>query len=291
MENPFQDTFKSDQTDQKLITQAVNGSRSELETLISRHQTWLFNLVLRMVGNVHDAEDVTQEIIIKVLSKLSAFRAESSFRTWLYRIAANHVITMKYRSREDISFDQHRRLIESMPDQDLSGSRSYPVEAQCLIEETKINCMMGLVLCLDPYQRLAFILAVFGANSAMGGVIMEISPESYRQQLSRARKQLNNFMNEKCGLMKAENPCRCAKKTKAAIKAGYVDPHSLQFNESYVQQIGSLVTRQTYCVDNALELRSQFLYRRQPFFQSPDYVQVLRSMLQREGMQQWLNFS
>ena len=67
-----------------------SGSKEALELLITRHQRWIYNIALRMVFLPQDAEDATQEILIKLLTKLSTFRGESEFRTWLYRLAVNH---------------------------------------------------------------------------------------------------------------------------------------------------------------------------------------------------------
>ena len=97
--------------------------------------------------------------------------------------------------------------------------------------------MSGMLLCLDRTQRLVFTLgSVLGVDSELGGEIMEISPANFRQQLSRARKQLSNYMNEKCGLMNKDNPCSCARKTKALMKAGYIDPLNLQFYKRQVEK-------------------------------------------------------
>jgi RNA polymerase sigma factor (sigma-70 family) len=57
--------------------------------LIARHQAWIYNIVLRMVYNPYDAEDATQEILIKLLNSLSTFEGRSQFRMWLYRIVVN----------------------------------------------------------------------------------------------------------------------------------------------------------------------------------------------------------
>jgi RNA polymerase sigma factor (sigma-70 family) len=54
-----------------------------------------------MLYRPEDAEDVTQEILIKVIAKLSKFAGRSSFRTWLYRIVVNHILNLKRRERED----------------------------------------------------------------------------------------------------------------------------------------------------------------------------------------------
>ena len=88
--NPLADN-SPDHEDQNLVLRARSGDRQALEDLVQRHQAWIYNIAVRMMHHPQDAEDVTQEILIKVLTRLSSFDGRSSFRTWLYRIVVNHV--------------------------------------------------------------------------------------------------------------------------------------------------------------------------------------------------------
>ena len=101
MFNPFTEVAEDDVDDADLVEQAKNGDRAALEKLVLRHQAWIYNIAVRMVFQPHDAEEVTQEVLVKVITKLSTFKGESKFRTWLYRIAANHVLNMKRRVRRE----------------------------------------------------------------------------------------------------------------------------------------------------------------------------------------------
>src|SRR5947209_14841121 len=100
MFNPFNEVAESGSVDAELVEQAKSGSRAALEKLILRHQAWIYNIAVRMVFEPHDAEEVTQEVLVKVVTQLSTFQGKSTFRTWLYRIAANHVLNMKHRGGE-----------------------------------------------------------------------------------------------------------------------------------------------------------------------------------------------
>lgn len=254
----FSEHSPSDPSDSELVVSAQQGNRPAVEALILRHQAWMYNIALRMVGNLHDAEDVTQEIVIKVLTKLSTFQGKSSFRTWLYRIVANHVMNMKKRGREYVfsSFERYDAIRSNALDMDVPDQQSVPADVTLLVEETKLQCMMGMLLCLDRPQRLVFILgAICGAPSELGAEIMELSPANFRQQLSRARKHLTNYMNDTCGLMNQANPCRCARKTRAAIDAGYVDPQQLVYHPSHVHRVKTLVSKEVHRVDDALDLK------------------------------------
>src|ERR1700675_2913618 len=98
MVNPFAEVVEDDVDDVHLVEQAQKGSRAALEKLVLRHQAWIYNIAVRMVFHPQDAEEVTQEVLIKAITRLSTFQGNSQFRTWLYRITANHVLNMK-RSR------------------------------------------------------------------------------------------------------------------------------------------------------------------------------------------------
>src|SRR5258705_6926186 len=105
MFNPFTEIAEDDSADAALVEQAKNGDRAALEKLVLRHQAWIYNIAVRMVFQPHDAEEVTQEVLVKAITKLSTFKGECKFRTWLYRIAANHVLNIKRRSVESHTFD------------------------------------------------------------------------------------------------------------------------------------------------------------------------------------------
>lgn len=99
MFNPFSE-IADDSSDAALVEQAKNGGRASLEQLVLRHKACIYNIAVRMVFDPHDAEEVTQEVLVKGITKLSTFKGQSKFRTWLYRIAANHVLNMMRRSPE-----------------------------------------------------------------------------------------------------------------------------------------------------------------------------------------------
>ena len=101
MHNPFQEKIDEREDDVDYIQRALTGDAAALEALILRHQSSIFNIALNMTGDIHRAEDVTQEILIIIISKLATYdQKKASFRTWLYRIVANHVINMKQSKKE-----------------------------------------------------------------------------------------------------------------------------------------------------------------------------------------------
>src|SRR5271154_2106453 len=121
MFNPFAERSDADTSDVALVDQAKSGDRDALEKLVLRHQAWIYNIAVRMVFHPQDAEEVTQEVLIRAITRLSTFQGDSQFRTWLYRITANHVLNMKRRSGEmqPLRFSGYADAINETPDLDL----------------------------------------------------------------------------------------------------------------------------------------------------------------------------
>lgn len=268
----------SDELDESLIGLTLKGNNEALNTLVGRHKDWIYNISLRMTGNTHEAEDVTQEVLIKIVTKLSTFQFKSSFKTWLYRITINHVMTMKKKGKERVfsSFDKHSDILDSLPDSDLEDK--LPVGKNLLIEETKVECMLGMLLCLSREQRIVFILGgIFGMESSTGAELLEISDANFRKRLSRSRQELKNFMNNKCGLLNSSNSCRCARKTKAAIERGIIDPDNLQYADDHVKRVRDMVDNYDTTVDDMMALRYQELFKENPYkiFETKEFSELM----------------
>lgn len=294
MNNPFTEAKYPDDEEQSLVALAQQGDKEALAQLIKAHQAWIYNIALKMVYDHDEAADITQEVLLKVITRLSTFKGQSKFRTWLYRIVANHVLNMKKGGAEKMvtSFEAYGRSLDEIQNADLPDQKSMPVEMNLLVEEAKISCMTGMLLCLDCEQRLIFILGeLFGVSDAVGSELLEISRANFRQKLSRARKDLYSFMNEKCGLVNKSNPCRCARKTKGFLELGIVDPQSLKFTREYYNKIHSQSAEKSHFYDDALEPKYAALYREHPFQSPPDLMDSLRQMLDASDFKALFNLS
>jgi RNA polymerase sigma factor (sigma-70 family) len=283
MHNPFAEVI-DETTDVDLIEQARQGSRDALERLVLRHQAWIYNIALRMVFLPHEAEEVTQEVLIKVITRLSTFQGNSQFRTWLYRIAANHVLNMRRRGGETEAqtFSSYADAINNTPDLDLPDPKSVPVDLPVLVEEAKLSCTAGMLLCLDRKQRLIFTLSeIFGASDAVGSSLLEMTADNFRQSLSRARRDLYQFMQGQCGLVNANNPCRCPKKTRGFIEAGHVDPDHLRFVPSHLRRITDVAEGVVRVIEETVEAQAAAIFRAQPFLEPTDQLGWLRQLLDR----------
>jgi RNA polymerase sigma factor (sigma-70 family) len=283
MGNPLAAT-QSGAPDEELVAAARGGDRKAAEHLLARHQPWILNIARRMVWRKADAEDATQEILIKIWKALPGYRGESGFRTWLYRIAVNHILDIKRHdwviAEPRRSFAERDRLLADTTDMDLPDPRSLPVPVEILLEETKIACTMGVLLCLDGRQRLVFILGeIMGASDAIGAPIVGVSPANFRKILSRARRDLYQYLSGSCSLVNPEAPCRCERKLRARIESGALDPAKRQFTVEYRQRVREIVKARADELENVYDSFGSTIFRDHPFYASPDPVGIARKVL------------
>lgn len=214
-----------------LVDRTRNGEKDALEELIISIQDRIYGLALRMLAHPHDAQDAAQEILIKIITNLSSFRGESSFPTWVYRIAANHLLTTRKRRLElmELNFEEISKFLETgLTMAELP--RTPTADDQLIVKEIELSCMHGMLICLDREHRLAFILGeVFDVTSEQGAEILAISSAAFRQRLSRARKTMQTFLQDHCGLIAPQNACHCEKQINACLHSGRIKPEKLAF--------------------------------------------------------------
>jgi RNA polymerase sigma factor (sigma-70 family) len=209
----------------EVVERARAGDRAALERVVEAVQDDVHRLALRMTACREDAADATQEILVRVITRLSTFRGEAAFRTWVHRVAVNHLLDRKRSpvERAELTFDAfaddlHAGLepvaVNAAPDLDL------------LAREVKHGCTLALLTCLDRDLRVAYILGeVFGVSSRDGAWIVGTTEQGYRKRLSRARAAIRGFVAEHCGLVAPNRArCHCRKRVPTAVALGRVDP-------------------------------------------------------------------
>ncbi|MCX7711571.1 MAG: RNA polymerase sigma factor [Clostridia bacterium] len=264
------------------VKQAIEGDRLALEKVMISIQDRIYNLALRMLWNPSDAEDTTQEILVKVITNLSKFRGESKFGTWVYRIACNHLINTNKRGLEHqgLSFEIFEQGIHEGFDTK-QGIQVSEVDRNLLAEELKVSCTHAMLLCLEREQRIIYILSsMFGVKSNEGAEILDISPETYRKRLSRVREKMRNFMEQNCGLANPDKMCRCSRRVEVAIENNRINPEHLIFAK-HPQAYQSLVEA---CKDEMEELdRVSAVLASNPYYLAPENVlQKIKNMISSE---------
>ncbi len=218
---------------QVLIDKATSGDKESLETLIVGVQDIVFNLSLRMLGTFADAEDATQDILLKVITHLSSFRGDSSFTTWVFRIASNHLKNYKKHmfAHYPLSFEYYGNDIENGEIQDVPDL-TQNVERDILAEELKMSCTNVMLQCLDMESRCIFILGtMFQIDSRIAGDILDMTPEAYRKRLSRIRKKMADFLSAYCGEY-GGGKCKCKDRVNYAIQNHRLNPLQLDYTSA-----------------------------------------------------------
>ena len=260
--------------DFELIKATLSGDKVAFNQLVEKHYSFTFNVCLKMLYSHQDAEDVNQEIWIKTITRLKNFHFKSAFTTWLYRIAVNHILDLKKKSVEtEITkgFDGYSENLASIQNQELNSEEK--VILKDAVEEAKISCMSGMLMCLDREQRLIYVMGdIFKIDHKTGSKIFEVSIDNYRQKLSRARKDLFNFMNNNCSLVNKNNPCTCSKKTKGFIKRGYVNSESLEFNKGFSETIFEKLVEKSDKLDSINEEYHTRLFQNHPIEERPTTI-------------------
>ena len=226
-----------------LIEQATAGDRSALEAVLTGVQDLVFNLSLRMLGTFHDAEDASQDILLKVMTHLSSFKGESAFTTWVFRIAVNHLKDYKKHmfAQFPLSFEFYGDDIRNGKIQDVPDL-TQNIDQSILAEELKLSCTNIMLQCLDPESRCIFILGtMFRVDSRIAGDILGITPEAYRQRLSRVRKKMAAFLSEYCGEY-GQGTCHCVHRVNYAIQNHRITPDRLDFTAAKPSDAAEAVT-------------------------------------------------
>jgi len=216
------------------VERAKAGDRGALESVVRAVRPGVYGLALRFLWHPQDAEDATQEILIRVVTGLGGFRGDSGFRTWVFRIACNTLLTLRKKRMElqAVSFEEFGEdLSRGLSDSPLRVE--YDLDQALLLEEVKIGCTLALLLCLDRNHRLAYILGeILELDHKEASEVLKIAPAAFRKRLSRARASITTFMTARCGLVNPANACRCRKRVDTAVDLGRVDPANLLFASS-----------------------------------------------------------
>jgi len=116
--------------DHELIADCLNGQTSAFGALVMRYQDRLYNTLVSVVGSAEDAHDVAQEAFVHAFEKLSSFRGDSAFYSWLFRIALNAAVTRHRRQRRvAVSIDAARQEFGHEPvDSHPQASPAFGIE-------------------------------------------------------------------------------------------------------------------------------------------------------------------
>ncbi|WP_298362059.1 RNA polymerase sigma factor [uncultured Litoreibacter sp.] len=212
------------QSEHSKIKLAQDGDAAALEDVVRSIQDRVFRLATRMLADPVAAQDATQEILIRIVTKLSTYRGDSAFETWVYRVATNYLLTARKMIANDpgLSFEMFSDdLLDGLAD-----DRTAAAEDHVMLNELRVRCTMAMLLCLDRDHRAAYVLGeILELDHREAASIVEVSPANFRKRLSRARRAVQAFTAASCGLTTPTTAaCTCRKRLPAAMASGRIGP-------------------------------------------------------------------
>jgi RNA polymerase sigma factor (sigma-70 family) len=211
-----------------IARRALDGDREALDGLVRALQGDVYGLALRMLWNREDAEDATQEILVRIVTRLSKFGFKSRLKTWAYRLAVNYILDVKKSAIErlHLSFDRFADDLEG----GLEPASADDTEQSLLIEEVKVGCTLAMLQCLDRSHRLAYVLGeLMELSGPEAADVLAISSALFRKRLQHAREVVLAFTKSHCGLVSDSAPCQCHRRVPSAALADAGEHRPVQF--------------------------------------------------------------
>ena len=169
--------------DAVLVHRAVSGDREAFEALLERHYDRIFRIVSHIVENRQDAEDVTQDVCIGLSGKLSSWRGNSRFTTWLYRVAVNAALDAMRRNT-------NRERIEASAAESLQGFQP----ADGMLSSASLLLRRSLNE-LTEKQRVTLILVLAeGLTHAEAAKVLGVSENTVAWRVHSTRKRLRRLL-------------------------------------------------------------------------------------------------
>jgi RNA polymerase sigma-70 factor (ECF subfamily) len=176
----------------QLIARAQQGDEEAFAALFETHKRRVYSLCLRMTGNTAEAEDLSQEAFLQLFRKISTFRGESAFSTWLHRLAVNVVLMhLRKKGLQQVSLD------EMDTSQEEPVKRDYRDDDRRLLGSVDRISLSRAIAELPPGYRAVFILHdVEGYEHNEIAEIMSCSVGNSKSQLHKARMKLRQWLRE-----------------------------------------------------------------------------------------------
>ncbi len=169
--------------DFELVKNLKEGNEKAFEEIVNIYKHLILNIIYRYTSNYDDAEDITQEVFVKVWKNIKSFKGKSKFSTWLYRITVNHCLNYINKHKKDpISFERvvGKGRVSNTPNSEIIYEKKNKAE---IIREALSN--------LPDRQKIALILSKFEYKSYNEiSHIMGVSISSVESLIFRAKVNL-----------------------------------------------------------------------------------------------------
>ena len=188
-------------TEQELVARARRGDESAFEALVTENEKRIYNLCRRLTGNQEDAAELTQEAFLNAWRGLGRFQGESSFSTWLYRLATNACIDFlrKEKRRQSLSMtvslddEEEARQVE-LPDE------RYAPEGALERAEARRAVAEGLERLTLEHRQVLVMREIHGLSYAEIGQVLGLEEGTVKSRIARARGALRKVLTERGNL-------------------------------------------------------------------------------------------
>ncbi len=177
-------------SDLDLITRAQRGDHRAFRDLVVKYQHFAYTIAYRFVGSSMEAEDVTQEVFIKLWKNIGKYKSDSKLTTWLYRIVTNHCldhlksVTRKYQMKS-IAVKNGLQIVDG-------ATREKEVD-----DREMLHIITGLAKCLTPKQQSVFVLRdLEGLSVDEVCTILNIKPDAMKSNLFYARQKIREDLKK-----------------------------------------------------------------------------------------------
>ena len=178
-----------DQADISIIAACQQGDRRAFRQVFEIYKDRIYGLCRNMIGNAEDAEDLTQDVFVSAFRSIDTFRAESTFGTWLYRIATNRCLAELRRARPNaLSF-------EGLEELDLAPPSSRPGPDDLFARKELTRRVETAVAALPENLRLYFVMGTLeGMRYRDIGEVLGCSQDAVKMRVHRARKRVRDTL-------------------------------------------------------------------------------------------------
>jgi RNA polymerase sigma-70 factor, ECF subfamily len=178
-----------DPLEARRVELAGHGDEDAFAGLVRAHQDQLYRVALRMLGDLHEAQDVVQEAFLQAWQHLPGFRGDARFSTWVTRILINRCHNVQ----------RARRPADPLPDENETSSRlpATPAADTLAVTASRRDAVREALLALPLDQRAPLVLTTFGGYTfAETGRILGVSEGTAKVRAHRARRALSTTLQE-----------------------------------------------------------------------------------------------
>lgn len=177
--------------DNEIISRVLQGEQNAYAELVSRYQSYVFTLILRMVKSREDAEEIAQDVFVKAYRSLADFRGESKFSTWLYTITNTTSITFLRKKKLEVQSLDNEKVFEVADSKD-SGFRANLIE-----QKSRVNMVNEAIAMLGP-DDAEIITLFYKAEQNLEEIsrILRLETNTVKVRLHRARARLKEKMEK-----------------------------------------------------------------------------------------------